>query len=192
MAEAVFRNRRDAGRQLAERLVSEDVDNPVVFGIPRGGVIVALEVARRLGGLLDVIVPAKIRAPGQPELGLGAVAPDGSTYLDRQTMDLLGVNEEYLRREIEERRNEILRRTIAYRGDRDEVPLEGRTAILVDDGIATGGTAIAAARSLKSRKPAQLIGLPSQSSSRRSTRSFAFERPNPSLRWARGTKTSDR
>jgi putative phosphoribosyl transferase len=153
----MFRDRRVAGRQLAEALASDGVENPVVFGIPRGGVILGLEVARRLGGLLDVIVPAKIRAPGQPELGLGAVAADGSTYLDRQTIELLGVGEDYLRKEIEERRTEILRRMIAYRGDTEPVPLRGRTAILVDDGIATGGTAIAAARSLRKQEPGKLI-----------------------------------
>jgi putative phosphoribosyl transferase len=153
----MFSDRRDAGRQLAEALATDGVDNPVVFGIPRGGVILGLEVARRLGGLLDVIVPAKIRAPGQPELGLGAVAADGSTYLDRQTIELLGVGEDYLQREIEERRKEILRRMIAYRGDREPVALKGRTAILVDDGIATGGTAIAAARSLRASEPEKLI-----------------------------------
>jgi putative phosphoribosyl transferase len=153
----MFSDRRDAGRQLAEALATDGVDSPVVFGIPRGGVILGLEVARRLGGLLDVIVPAKIRAPGQPELGLGAVAADGSTYLDRQTIELLGVGEDYLQREIDERRKEILRRMIAYRGDREPVALKGRIAILVDDGIATGGTAIAAARSLRSSDPEKLI-----------------------------------
>ena len=153
----MFRDRREAGRQLAEALAVDGLDNPVVFGIPRGGVILGLEVARRLGGLLDVIVPAKIRAPGQPELGLGAVAPDGSTFLDQQTIDLLGVDDDYLRREIEERRMEILRRTVAYRGDREPVALKDKAAILVDDGIATGGTAIAAARSLRSSDPGQLI-----------------------------------
>jgi putative phosphoribosyl transferase len=153
----MFRDRSDAGRALAEALAEASVQNPIVFGIPRGGVILGLEVARRLGGLLDVIVPAKIRAPGQPELGLGAVAPDGSTFLDEQTIALLSVDEEYLKREIEERRNEIIRRMITYRGDRPPVPLEGRTAVIVDDGIATGGTAIAAARSVRSAKPKESI-----------------------------------
>lgn len=153
----MFRDRSEAGRALAEALAEIGVEHPVVFGIPRGGVILGLEVARRLSGLLDVIVPAKIRAPSQPELGLGAVAADGSTYLDEQTITLLGVDQEYLKREIEERRKEIVRRMIAYRGDRPPIPLEGRTAVIVDDGIATGGTAIAAARSVRASKPQQSI-----------------------------------
>jgi putative phosphoribosyl transferase len=153
----MFRDRSEAGRALAESLAEIGVEHPVVFGIPRGGVILGLEVARRLAGLLDVIVPAKIRAPSQPELGLGAVAPDGSTYLDEQTIKLIGVDQEYLRREIEERQKEIVRRMITYRGDRPLIPLEGKTAVIVDDGIATGGTAIAAARSVRSAKPERLI-----------------------------------
>lgn len=153
----VFRDRIDAGRTLADALAQTDIRKPVVFGIPRGGVIVGLEVARRIGGLLDVIVPAKIRAPGQPELGLGAVAPDGSLYLDDQTMEMVKVSDEYLEKEIAERRAEIERRTAAYRGDREPPDVSGRSAVLVDDGIATGGTAIAAARALRNMNPGEVV-----------------------------------
>lgn len=153
----VFRDRADAGRALGENLAQTSIQRPVVFGIPRGGVIVGLEVANRIDGLLDVIVPAKIRAPGQPELGLGAVAPDGSLYLDDQTMGMVNVNEDYLQKEIAERRAEIERRMVAYRGDRELPDVSGRSAVLVDDGIATGGTAIAAARAVRNMHPAEVV-----------------------------------
>lgn len=153
----MFQDRRDAGRQLGEALAELDLDDPVAFGIPRGGVIVAAEAAKRLGAELDVIVPAKVRAPYQKELGLGAVTSDGTTYLDDETIRILGVTQDYLDEEIRERTAEILRRTLAYRGDRAETSVAERSAILVDDGIATGGTAIAAARSVRKRSPKTLI-----------------------------------
>lgn len=153
----LFRNRQEAGRELGRRLAELGLDRPVVVGIPRGGVVVAAVAAREVGGDLDVILPAKIRAPHQPELGLGAVAPDGTLVLDSQTIHMLGVPDEYLEMEIDRRRAEVERRTHAYRKEREPVELAGRTAVLVDDGIATGGTVICAARSLKRREPAELI-----------------------------------
>lgn len=153
----MFQDRHDAGRELGEALAQLDLDDPVAFGIPRGGVIVAAEVAKRIGAELDVIVPAKVRAPDQKELGLGAVTSDGTTYLDEETIRILGVTRHYLDEEIRERTGEILRRTLTYRGDREETAVAGRSAILVDDGIATGGTAIAAARSVRKRGPKTLI-----------------------------------
>lgn len=153
----MFEDRESAGRLLGEALAELDLADPVTFGIPRGGVVVAAEVARLIGGELDVIVPMKIRAPHQPELALGAVGPDGSAYLDDETIRLLGVSDDYLDQEIAERAGEIGRRMIAYRGDRDPASVEGRTAIVVDDGIATGSTTIAAARSLKKMSPQRLI-----------------------------------
>lgn len=154
-----FKDREEAGKLLGEE-VSRRLPpsiRAVVFGIPRGGVVVALEVARRMEADLDVIVPAKIRAPQQRELGLGAVAPDGSLYRDEETISILGVSEEYMTKEIEERSAEIRRRMEAYRGRRPQLDLAGMTAVLVDDGIATGGTAIAAARSLRLAGPEKVI-----------------------------------
>ncbi len=153
----IFRNREEAGRVLGRKLAGDALQDPVLFGIPRGGVIVAAAAARRLRGLLEIIVPAKIRAPYQPELGLGAVAPDGSLYLDECIVSALGVSDEYLEHEIALRKEEIDRRTRAYRGGRDEVPVRGRPAVIVDDGIATGGTARCAARYLRAKEPSELI-----------------------------------
>jgi putative phosphoribosyl transferase len=116
-----------------------------VLGIPRGGVVVAAEVARALGAPLDIVIPRKVGAPGNPELGLGAVAP-GVRVLDERLIRDLGVSSAYLEREIEAQEREIERRSAAYRGDRPPLVLDERTAIVVDDGVATGGTAAAALR----------------------------------------------
>lgn len=153
----IFEDREDAGRALGRRLVGVGLEKPVVIGIPRGGVIVAAAAARELGGELDVIVPAKVRAPDQPELGLGAVAQDGTLYLDEKTIRILGVSQAYLDMEIERRMVEIERRTRLYRGHRDPPNVAGRAAVLVDDGIATGGTVICSARALRRLGPSEVI-----------------------------------
>jgi putative phosphoribosyl transferase len=140
-----FADRTDAGRQLGERLAGEVTADVVVLGIPRGGVVVAAEVARALGAPLDVVVPRKVGAPFNPELGLGAVAP-GVRVLDERLIRELGVSDEYLEREIADQEREIERRLAAYRGGRDPVDPRGRSAVVVDDGVATGGTAVAAVR----------------------------------------------
>ncbi len=152
----IFRNREEAGVKLGESLLELSLD-PIVLAIPRGGVVVAAEVAKVLGATLDVIVPAKIRAPLQPELGIGAVAADGTRVLDDEAIRILGVSEDYLAEEIEMRLEEIRRRTIAYRGDRPETDLAGRDVVIVDDGIATGWTARSAARSVRNRNPKSVI-----------------------------------
>jgi putative phosphoribosyl transferase len=152
----VFADRRDAGEQLAASLAHLAGEDVVVLGIPRGGVEVAAMVARALGAPLDVVIPRKVGAPGNPELGLGAVAGDVEV-LDERLIGLLGVSDEYLRREIETQRGEIARRSAAYRGDRPEVPLEGKFAVVVDDGVATGGTAAAAVRWARARGARRVI-----------------------------------
>lgn len=141
----MFRDRTDAGEQLADAVADRVTPPLVVLGVPRGGVIVAAPVARRLDAPLDVVVPRKLRAPGNPELGIGAVAP-GVTVLDEHIVARLGIDERYLAREIAVEQREVERRTTAYRGSRPPLDLTGRTAVVVDDGVATGGTAIAALR----------------------------------------------
>jgi len=140
-----FATRREAGAQLAEALSRFRGDDVVVLGIPRGGVVVGAEVARALGAPLDVVIPRKVGAPGNPELGLGAVAP-GVRVLDERLIRDLRVSRDYLEREVAAQEQEIERRAEAYRGGRGPVELSGKTAIVVDDGVATGGTAVAAAR----------------------------------------------
>ena len=152
----MFRDREDAGRQLAEALQDLAGQDVVVLGIPRGGVEVAAKVAEGLGAPLEVIIPRKVGAPGNPELGLGAVADDVEV-LDERLIRALGVTRDYLDQEIAAQRDEIRRRQAAYRKGRAEIPLEGKVAVVVDDGVATGGTAAAALRSARSRGAARVI-----------------------------------
>ncbi len=152
----MFRDREDAGEQLADLLSDLRGENVVVLGIPRGGVEVAAVVARRLGAPLDVVIPRKVGAPGNPELGLGAVAEDVEV-LDERLIRVLAVNEKYLRSEIAAQQEEIARRSSAYRGDEPPVPLQGKVVVVVDDGVATGGTAVAALRWARARGAAKVI-----------------------------------
>jgi putative phosphoribosyl transferase len=152
----IFTDRREAGERLADDLLSLQEEDPVVLAIPRGGVEVGLAVARVLGAPLDVVIPRKVGAPGNPELGLGAVAEDVEV-LDQRLIELLGVSDEYLRAEIQQQHEEIRRRSEAYRAGRPAVVLRGRTAIVVDDGVATGGTAAAALRSVRKRGAKRVV-----------------------------------
>jgi putative phosphoribosyl transferase len=152
----IFRDRVEAGRRLAQELASLEGQDVVVLGIPRGGVEVGAEVARANGWPLDTVIPRKVRAPGNPELGLGAIAP-GVRVLDERMIRTLGVSDEYLEREIAEEEEEIRRRADAYRGGRPPVPLEGKVAVVVDDGVATGGTAVAALRWARDQEASRVI-----------------------------------
>ncbi|MGY1711759.1 phosphoribosyltransferase [Geodermatophilus sp. SYSU D00758] len=139
-----FADRRDAGRQLGARLADLGPADPVVLGLPRGGVPVAAEVARALGAPLDVVLVRKLGLPARPELAMGAVGEDGAVVLNRDVLARSGVGEEALAAVERQERAELDRRARAFRGDRPRVPLAGRTAVVVDDGVATGATARAA------------------------------------------------
>jgi predicted phosphoribosyltransferase len=152
----IFADRIDAGERLAKGLAHLAGSECVVLAIPRGGVIVGEVIARELGAPLDVVVPRKIGAPGNPELAIGAVAP-GIRVLDPRMVGALGVTDRYLDREIAEQEAEIERRQRAYRGGRPPQPVKGRVAIVVDDGVATGSTAVAALRWARARGAERVV-----------------------------------
>jgi len=160
MRPIVFKDRRDAGRQLAIALSNHPYPHPVlVLGIPRGGVVVAEEVAEALSAPLDVIITRKIRAPYQPELGVGAVVDgDHITVLNEELVRIVGATPEYLEREITYQAEEIDRRLKAYRSDRPLTEISGKTVIVIDDGIATGYTFRTALEGLRRKHPSKLIG----------------------------------
>jgi putative phosphoribosyl transferase len=158
--EALFYDRRDAGRQLAQALAARGYasDGLLVLGIPRGGVVVASEVARALDAPLDVVMARKLRAPYQPELAIGAVVSgDHLTLIDETLARATGATLEYLEQEVRHQRAEIERRLRAYRGNRPLPDVHGRTVVVVDDGIATGYTFRAALEGLRRQHPARLV-----------------------------------
>ena len=175
-----FRDRREAGRALAEVVRSRELDAPVVFGLPRGGVPVAFEVATALDAPLDVIVARKIGAPSNPELAIGAIAEGGVQVLDHALIRRLFVSHEELEHAIARATAELLERVARYRRGAPPVSLEGRTAVVVDDGLATGATACAALRAIRACGPRRVVlavpvgaGRPSRRSGTRLTRSSA-------------------
>lgn len=149
----MFSDRVDAGRRLAEVLRDRLAPGALILGIPRGGVIVAAEVARALGHDLDIEVVRKIGAPGNPEYAIAAVDADGELIAGEG----LEADATYLHREAESAGAEIRRRLAAYRGDRPAPVIAGRAVVLVDDGIATGLTLTAAVRSLRRRGASRII-----------------------------------
>ncbi|HET7120715.1 MAG TPA: phosphoribosyltransferase family protein [Solirubrobacterales bacterium] len=154
---AVFADRRDAGRRLAVALERFRGEAPLVVALPRGGVPVAYEIARALRAPLDILLVRKLGAPHQPEYGIGAIAEGGVRFIRSEELELTGVGEEELERVITAETAELERRRRLYRREREPLPVVGRTVILVDDGIATGGTAIVAAQALKERGAARVV-----------------------------------
>jgi putative phosphoribosyl transferase len=142
--------------RLAEALAELRGSDAVLLGIPRGGVLVAAEIARHLALPLDVVVPRKIGAPHNPELGIGAIAP-GVRVLDASMIARLGVGSEYLEREIAAQEREIERRSAVYRGGRPALDVGGRSVVVVDDGVATGGTAVASLRWARAQGARQVV-----------------------------------
>lgn len=152
-----FRDRRDAGRRLAAELVDLAQEQPVVMALPRGGVPVAAEVAHALGAPLEIFGVLKVGAPGNPELAVGAIAEDGSGVLDPRSVGRLGMTEAMLDETLERDAKELRRRVERYRGGRAPVAVGGRTVIVVDDGLATGLTVLAAVRALRRRGPTRIV-----------------------------------
>jgi putative phosphoribosyl transferase len=153
----MFRDRRHAGRLLGEQVRALGLAHPVVLGLPRGGVVVAAEVARALQAPLDVLVVRKLGAPGNPELGVGAIAEGGVTVHNEGLIARLGITPAELEAVTAREAAELERRTAAYRRGRPPLPLEGATAVVVDDGLATGYTARAAVAAARARGAAGVV-----------------------------------
>ena len=153
----MFRDRADAAEQLARALGDLQACHPLILAIPRGGVVTGAVLADRLGGDLDVVLSRKLRAPGQPELAIGAISEDGQVHLNRDAVDSLGVTKGYLERETRYQLSEIARRRTLFRAVQPEVSALDRTVIVTDDGIATGSTLLAALETVRRQRPRVLI-----------------------------------
>jgi len=153
----LFRDRTDAGRQVAARLGAYRRADPVILGLPRGGVPVAYEVANALDAPLDVCVVRKVGAPIQPELGVGAVAEEGALYVNRDAVSALDISSAELDALVREKRAEVEERVRRFRGGAPPEDVAGRTVIIVDDGVATGGTARAAIQAMRARGAGTIV-----------------------------------
>ena len=154
----MFLNRGDAGIQLAAKLNQyKGRDDVLVLALPRGGVVTGFEIARALRVRLDVLIVRKIGFPGQQELAIGAVSETGSVVLNQSIISDSGLSDQYIQIEVDQQKQEIARRVALYRGGRGLSGLEGKTVILVDDGVATGATIKAAIATLKKEKLDQLV-----------------------------------
>lgn len=155
---ASFHDRSDAGRQLAQRLFGyahrADV---LVFGLPRGGVPVAFEVAQALDAPLEVFVVRKLGVPGHEELAMGAIAAGGVRVLNEEVIEGLGIADHVVEDVVKEQEQELRRRLQQYRGERPPPEVRGRTVILIDDGLATGSTMRAAVAAMRQQQPARLV-----------------------------------
>jgi len=153
----VFENRRDAGRQLAAKLLEYEGQGTVVLAIPNGGVPVGLEVATVLKATFDVVIARKIPMPLNPEAGFGAVADDGTIILNDELVKRLGLSAQQISLQVSEVRAKIRQRSLLYHGERPLTSVTGKIAIITDDGLASGFTMMAAVESVRRRRPKEIV-----------------------------------
>lgn len=156
-SEKHYADRREAAQRLSETLSGHSVHHPLILGIPRGGVVVADEIAQKLNADLDVALTRKLGAPGNPELAIGAVAENGTILIQEQIAEKVGADEDYIRQEKTRQFAEISARRDRYRSVLPKTPLDGRWVILVDDGIATGATMQASIWAAREEGPGRIV-----------------------------------
>lgn len=153
----IFKDREEAGRKLAEEIEKLELEDPVVLAVPAGGVPVGKEVASVLDAPLDLMIVRKIKIPWNPEAGFGAVSPDGETILNPEITPTLGLSDEEIEKLAQGTLKEVKQREKLFRGKRPKPDLENKTVILVDDGLATGYTMLAAVKSVRKKNPKKVI-----------------------------------
>lgn len=153
----IFADRYDAGKRLADKLEPFRSQETIVMAIPRGGVPIGYEIAKKLKAPLDLIIPRKLPIPYNPEAGFGAIAPDGTIVLNEQMLQYLDLPQKVIDDIANDVLKEVRRRLKAYRGDRPMPDFKNKIVIIVDDGLATGYTMIAAVRAIKKQSPKKVI-----------------------------------
>ena len=154
----MFKNRIEAGKKIAQKLISyKNNKNILVLGLPRGGIILANEIAKKINSQLDIIVPRKIGSPYDPEFAIGAITEEGEAFLNKDIINNYNISKEYIDKEIIKEKKEAKRRLKIYRGNKKLIDYKDKIIILVDDGIATGSTILAAIFSIKKFKPKKII-----------------------------------
>jgi len=156
-SEIIFRDRKEAGQKLAELLKSYTAEKPIILAMPRGGVVVAYEIAQALKAPLDVIVSRKIGAPSQPEYAIGAIAPGDIRVFNDEAISSLDISKTEIETLVAREKKEMERRIKLYRGDKLPLDLKDKVVIIVDDGVATGQTALVAIRSVRKMQPKKII-----------------------------------
>lgn len=154
----VFYDRKEAGEKLAKRLEEyKNKEKTIILALPRGGVVVAYQVASFLNLPLDLVVPRKIGAPGNPEFAIGAITEDGEGIFNEEIIKEYGISQDYIKKTVAEEKKEAVRRLNVYRGNRPPLDLRDKEVILIDDGIATGQTMLAAIKSVKKKGAKKII-----------------------------------